>query len=479
MSGSLDSILSNAASGLRANQAGIAVLSDNIANAGVAGYTAKRLDLSTFDVNGTTDGVRTGLVSRSVDDALQASVWTSTSRVGALTVRSQLLQAINATQGTPGDGTSIADAASALQSSFTVLQAQPSGQTQQASVVAAAGTLATTINRTADAITRERNGVQGQIVSAVATLNAALTTVQSTTHDIINAVGAHKDTANLEDQRDAALQSMSGILDLHYDKQANGDITILGRSGFSLPLDSQFSTMPSVLSSASSYAAGGSSIPPILLHSSNPGVAASDVTGQMSGGQLGELIQLRDSTLPSYTASLDAFSAKMAGKFSSQGLQLFTDGTGAGALPSYPGLSSQIQVNPAVLAAPSMIRDGTPGSPGSSFPVNPAGGPSGFSDLISRVLSTTFAGGPGSPSLITDAQSFVAQQSTAAGQATGDLAGATSYKTTVATRFSDGSGVNVDHEMALMIQLQNSYQANARVVQTTQTLFTALLDATR
>ena len=40
-----------------------------------------------------------------------------------------------------------------------------------------------------------------------------------------------------------------------------------------------------------------------------------------------------------------------------------------------------------------------------------------------------------------------------------------------------GSGVNVDQQMGLMIQLQNSYQANATIIQTAETLFTSLLTA--
>lgn len=476
MTGSLNSITSTAASGMRASQLGIAVLSENIANAGVAGYTSKRLDLSTFHVGGDTSGVRTGLVSRSVDEALQTSLWTSASRVGALGVRSQVLQAVNATQGAPGDGTSIADVVATLQSKFTLLQAQPSGATLQASVAASAGALAETLNRTSAAIIHERNGVQDRIVAVVDTLNAALDTVQATTTDIIKAVGAGEDSANLQDERDAALRSLSGLLDLHYDKQANGDLVILGRNGFSFPLEARFATEPTVLAAASSYAPGSTAVPPVLLLDGNPATPAEDVTRQLSGGELGELIKLRDATLPSYTASLDALSAKIANRFASQGLQLFTDGTGAATLTAYPGLAGHIQVNPAVLADPSLIRDGTPPSP---FPLNPPGGPAGFADLIGRVLTAAFSGSPGSSSLAADAQSFVSRQSAAAGQATGELTGAQSYQTRVATQLSDSSAVNVDHEMGLMIQLQNSYQANARVVQATQALFLALLDATR
>ena len=149
MSGNLSSIIGTAQSGLAAVSAGIAVISDNVANAGVASYSVKTQDVSSFDVGGQTYGVRTGQVSRSVNAALEASAWAAAGSVAGLTIQSQVLTAINNTQGTPSAGTSLADFVSALQSAFTGLQSQPSSQTQQSAVVAAADTLAGSINSTA------------------------------------------------------------------------------------------------------------------------------------------------------------------------------------------------------------------------------------------------------------------------------------------------------------------------------------------
>lgn len=472
MSSSIGSILSNAASGLRAAQAGISVISDNVANAGVAGYTTKTQEVSAFLVGNGTDGVRTGLVSRSVDSALQSSAWSQDSRVAALTVRSQVLKSVNAAQGTPGDGTSLADAVTALQNGFTKLQADPSSQMQQSSVVSAANTLATAINTAAQTVTAQRNSVQAQIVGSVSILNTALTTVRDTTHGIMAAKVAGQDTSTLEDQRDQALQTISGLLDVSYDKQNNGNITILGRSGFSIPLDSTFSTTTAPLSPGSSVAT--STVPPILMQSGNQAVPPVDVTSHLSGGSLGEQVSLRDTVLPSYTTGLDSFSAKVANQFTSQGLQLFTDGMGANSLSAYPGLSATIGVNPVVVANPASVRDGTPGTP---IPVNPANGPAGYTGLIDRVLSGSFAAGGSVTSLSSDAAAFVAKQSQDTSQTSADLTNATAYQSTLSSRLSAQSGVNVDQEMGLMIQLQNSYQANARVLQAAQTMFTALLNA--
>ena len=470
MSGALNSIMMNAASGLKAAAAEISVLSDNIANAGVVGFTAKKLDVATFEVGGQSNGVRTGQVSSSVDAAVQASVWSAASSVGAATVQSQVMQAINATQGTPGDGGSLADAVSALHASFTQMQAQPSAQAQQSAVVAAAATLANAINSTANTIASERNSVQTQIVSSVDAFNSALATVASTTKQIMAAVASNGNVADLEDQRGSALKTMSGLLDLHVSKQADGDISILGQNGISIPLDGKFVTQSASLTPADSYAPHGTAVPPVLLQSSNPTIPPSDVTSQLTGGQLGQLIQLRDTTLPAYTASLDAFSAKLANQFSMQGLQLFTNGSATTPLASDPGLSSLIQVNQAVVASPSLVRDGTTGA------ANPSG-LAGFTGVIDNVLGATFTAAPGATTLLADAQSFVSRQSVDTATAAANLTNTASYQTTVSSALSNGSGVNVDQQMGLMIQLQNSYQANARLIETTTNMFNVLLAA--
>jgi flagellar hook-associated protein 1 FlgK len=70
----------------------------------------------------------------------------------------------------------------------------------------------------------------------------------------------------------------------------------------------------------------------------------------------------------------------------------------------------------------------------------------------------------------------VSKQSADTSQAATDLTNATAYQTTVASALSSGSGVNVDQQVGLMIQLQNSYQANAQVMTAANTMFNALLN---
>ncbi len=136
------------------------------------------------------------------------------------------------------------------------------------------------------------------------------------------------------------------------------------------------------------------------------------MTQQLNSGQLGANITLRDTTLPTYQAELDEFSQNMAGHFAAQGLTLFTDpqgnvpsGGGTPVQSGYVGFAAEIQVNPAVKADPSLVRDGTTAIAGSptgaaAFTPNPAGGPAGFTTLIANILNYTFGA---------DAQSGVPQ----------------------------------------------------------------------
>jgi flagellar hook-associated protein 1 FlgK len=241
-----------------------------------------------------------------------------------------------------------------------------------------------------------------------------------------------------------------------------------------------------------------------------------DVTAQLRGGRLAEYVTLRDATLPRYQAELDIAAAQLAARLDAEGLRLFTDGAGGVPDPSQPyagsaqlGFAAAIRVNPAVQAAPRLLRDGThavagaPGGP-SAFTPNPPGGPAGFVELLDRVLDFSFgaeaASGAPWPAIATTglgpdgtlASPFAAPPTLAgyaaavAAAQTGDRAAATAAREAASTlvtgleaRFSAQSGVDVDGEMAAMVQLQNAFAANAKVMDVVQRMWDQLLAALR
>ena len=174
---------------------------------------------------------------------------------------------------------------------------------------------------------------------------------------------------------------------------------------------------------------------------------------------------------------------------------------------SYVGFSSVIQVNPAVSADPSQVRDGNAIIAGSSdgasaFVPNPTGGPDGFTTLISRVL--TYALGsdaqPGVPqpasatsnlgpdgtltapyatpgNLADNAASLISAQAAVSTATTGELSQAQALQTTLNNSLASSSAVNIDSQMSQVIELQNAYAANAKIITTILSLFSTLEQA--
>ena len=218
---------------------------------------------------------------------------------------------------------------------------------------------------------------------------------------------------------------------------------------------------------------------------------------------------MRDTVLPAQQAGLDEFAHTLASRFDAQGLRLFSDPTGAvpaGGVPfvqsGYVGFASTIGVNPAVAAMPSLVRDGTQavaGSPTGASAFTP-GGPAGGTTLIARVLDfalgaqvqagvaqpgaatsglgvdgTIATGGSGQGALSTMAAGVIATQSNAVSDAAARLGTATTLTNTLQAKLTSKTGVSVDDELTTMLQLQQSYAANAKVLTSVNALWTDLL----
>jgi flagellar hook-associated protein 1 FlgK len=279
-------------------------------------------------------------------------------------------------------------------------------------------------------------------------------------------------------------------------------------SGILLPTDpnsNALTTNDTTMAPQSTVADG--TVPPITLN----GV---DVTQFLTGGQIGADITMRDTTIPTYQAELDEFSQNLATQFANQGLTLFSnpDGTlpvssGTPVQNGYVGFSSTISVNPAVIATPSQVRDGNTSVPvgavgAAGFVPNDTatGGPAGYTGLISNILDYTFgtdsangvpnAATPSSglgqdgtlsmpfipPAALGDyISTMITSQSQDQANAKSQLTSQQALQTSLQTSLNSQSGVNLDSELAHMVQLQNAYGANARVLSAAQTMWTDLL----
>jgi flagellar hook-associated protein 1 FlgK len=502
---SISAVLSIASNGLGVISHELSLVSQNVANAGTPNYAVETSTRTSVSADGVGLGVRDGAATRQIDLALQAAGRSQSGTVSNLQTRQNALQAIDAAQGTPSQGNDLSSLLGKLQNAFSTLQTAPDNQAQQSAVISNAANLAGGINNLSQSYGAQRQAAQDDLVASVSTLNTALGTIGSLTSRIIALHAAGGSTADLENERDTAIQTVSQLVGVKVLNQANGGVVLTTNDGMGLPINGNaaFTAPGGTIGAGAFYPGGG--IQGITL-------AGVDVTNQLSGGQIGADLTLRDTTFPTFQGELDEFAQNLASRFDAQGLTLFTDPTGAvppsGGTPaqtSYVGFAGTIQVNPQVVANISLVRDGTgavAGSPtgASAFTPNPAGGPAGFTGLISRVLDFAFgdqvqSGVPQPASQTTGlgpagnlsapyqapttlgklATTLVAAQSQESSDVTGRLATEESVQANINSRMQAVSGVNMDTEMATMIQLQNAYGANAKIVSVAQNLFDQIL----
>jgi flagellar hook-associated protein 1 FlgK len=481
------SALSIATGGLRNVNAQLALVSQNVANASTPGYAREIGTQYNVVAEGQGLGVHTGPAIRDVDTALQAAVFSQNGTVAGFQTRQAALQAIDSVMGTPGQNADIASLIADLQNQFSTLLNDPSSLAQQSQVVTSASTLAQNINTLSSAYGAQRQTAQDNIVAEIGTLNTTLATIGKLSNQIITLKPSGQSTADLESQRDAAIATVSQLVSVKVLQQPNGDVLLTTAAGLTLPTHSDtppLSTSDVNVQSATYYPGGG--IPAIML-------GGMDVTRQLQGGQIGANITLRDTTLPTDQGELDELSQSMATRFRANGLTLFTDPTGNVPVPTppptqsgYVGFAGTIQVNPAVLANPSMVRDGD---------APPVPTQAGYTTIIKAVLNNTLGSNPplaanvtglgpsgtlsapfsSPPTLGGFASSMLAAQAQDSGTATDQLATEQSVQTMLNSKLAAQSGVSIDTEMSNMIQLQNAYGANARVIAAVQSMWNQLL----
>jgi flagellar hook-associated protein 1 FlgK len=502
---SLSSALGIASQSLVNINTGFGVISNNIANADTAGFAAEQATQTSLSAGGVGMGVASGATTLATNQALQAGLYEQNAAASGANTTSSALSNLQPVLGTVGQGNDLGSLIGALQNSFSALLNDPADQTQQGAVVGAAQGVAQQINNLSAAYGAARQGAQDGLVSNVATLNTALDSVGALSKQIVSIQAQGGSTADLQNQRNAAMTTISGLVDARFAQQPNGDMLVFSSGGAQLPTSGTPLSIAAANAGSGSYYPGGG-LPGIELDNS-------DITGQLTGGSIGANLTLRDQTLPTYQGEIDQFAQTLAGRFDAQGLTLFSDpqgnvpaGGGVPAQTGYVGFAAAISVNPAVVAQPSLVRDGTHAVAGSAtgasaFTPNP-GGLSGFSDMINRVLdfslgSEAQAGvaqaapvtsglGPGgtltapfaAPATMADfATAITASQSADSFNATAAAGDAQGTQSTLANNLKSETGVDVDSQLALMVQLQNAYGANAKIISSVQDMFNSLLQA--
>lgn len=297
---SLSSIIGAAGSALTASQTRIAVANLNVANADDLTYTRKTV---TSAVSTTTQTLSDATILRVADSYLSKTVLKTAAAAGGDAVTDSYMQSYDAALGSTATGD---DVSSLLTAFATALSALSSGAsaTTKAQLAADASSLAQGIKSLSGEVQALRTQANTQIETTVGEVNTSLKTLASLNSQIATVTAQGGDTTSLEDQRDAALTTLSGLMGVNSYVTSDNQLRVYTTGG-----DALLGTTAATLGYTASSTLGATatypgSISGILLN-------GKDITASQTTGELGALVTLRDTTLPAEQDELDALAATL------------------------------------------------------------------------------------------------------------------------------------------------------------------------
>ena len=479
---SLSSALSIAQSSLLTTSRQTTVVSRNVADASNPDYTRRIANATS-----TAPGARSVDIQRTVNEQLFRQNLAALSAWAGQSTLSDGMDQLELSVNGVDNASSASTAIGKLQEALQLYATTPSNQSVATSVVDAARQVVRSLNDGTKAIQDFRTQADSQIATAVGDLNSLLSQFQEVNKSIVSGSHSGNDVSDQLDQRDALLKKISEYVPISTFTRGNNDMVITTADGTTL-----FETVPRsvTFSRSAGYAAGSAGN---TVYIDNVPVAAGSGGNTSAGGKIAGLLQLRDGVASTMQSQLDEVARGLIGAFAEtapsqpDAAGLFT-WSGAPAVPAagtlVNGLAGQISVNTAIGSDPTLLRDG--GANGAAYVANTGGGASyadlliAYGDRLDKPAAFDPAAGISANVGVTGyaASSIgwfegVRQQASTAADAKEALANRTSEA------LSNATGVNVDTEMSLLLDLEHTYQASARILTSVNQMLDALMAAVR
>jgi flagellar hook-associated protein 1 FlgK len=323
---SLNLALTSAISGLQTAQAGLDVISNNIANVQTEGYTRKQFQPQSIVLAGMGAGVALGDIVNKVDQNLLRDLRGQKSQLGLLQTQNSYFRRVQDTFGTTQSNSSVSNQINKMQQDFTTLTASPETVSQQLAAVQSGVATARNLSEMSKTVQTLRMNADVEIEQSVSIINNQLNTIAFLNDQIAFSAATNRQTEDLEDKRDIALNKLAEQIDIRYFKNANGSLTVFTSDGTTLVDSSAVPLSHAALTEvgpATNYAGGD-------FNGIFAGVR--DITGSIRGGKLKGLIEMRDNTLPDMQAQID----ELARSLKEQINQVHNRGT------SYPNIVNNL-----------------------------------------------------------------------------------------------------------------------------------------
>lgn len=479
----LSTAFNNAVSGLTASSRGTSVVSDNVANALTPGYARRSLELTSNAISGT--GVRTLGVVRNHDPVLTANRRETDANLAYQTAVSNFHTSVEGVVGTIDDPTSLANRLAAFDSSLITAASLPDSSERLDQVARAGRDLADSINEASEGVRQLRSDADRTIGRLVDSLNQTLKDIEQLNAKIPQVKHSGGDIGALLDQRQVLVDQVNALVPVNAVPRANDQISIYSDGGliFLEGTAAEFS-----------FTTTGDTKPHMTvdngllsgLEMNGKPVRISGDTAQIRGGALMAQFEIRDGLAVETQANLDAVARDLIERFETPGLDLtalptdpglFTDAGSRFDVTAPNGLASRLSLN--TIVDPDnggdswRLRDGlgalTPGDPGNATQLQAFGA---VLNASRPVAGSPFGTGDMRASDLTEA--LMSKTGSNAHTASQRLTFANSAQLEMA-RIEAEHGVDTDQELQNLIEIEQAYAANARVISVVDELMETLL----
>ncbi|MDE3156039.1 MAG: flagellar hook-associated protein FlgK [Acidobacteriota bacterium] len=445
MAGLLD-ILSTTARSLDAQTYGLNTVSQNISNANTPGYSRREVQLAAAAPAGPLSaggGVDIVGVKADHDPMLDQQLWQEQPLQQQQNALANQLGVVQVAIGTPGQ--SIDNNLTQFFDAFSTLAQDPISSTNRQQAVLQGQALAQAFNQMSAKLAQAQSSADAGVRSGVDQINALTSQIAQLNGQIANAGGSTTAGGQtLQDQQRVLVGQLADLTGVNVINRSDGGVDI------------SFGTGQALVIGANAY--GVSTSP--MAGTGFASILASDgtdVTASITGGQIGGLLQARDTNIPGYVSQLDTLAYTVVQQVNTlhaagydlngtTGTNFFTP------LASSSGAAAAIAVNPAVVADPSKVAAGSTNSAGDNQTAT----------AISALRDAKVLGG-GSSTMSDAWASLVYQVGQDTQTAQNEQQTHASVVQQLQTLQSSVSGVSLDQEAMSMMQFQRAYQASAQL----------------
>ena len=299
----LTQVLLAGLTGLRASQTGLAVVSQNIANANTPGYVRTEMALTPRTQLGAGAGVAVEGIKRAADRFLSTASYIASAASGAASARADLLERAQANFGDPASPSSMFARLDDFWSALTDLGVDPASSLRRSEAVNNLEMMFSEVQRIGQSLQDLIAESDQRLSDSVDEAQNLINRIAEMNHEIRLNKRTGADSSGAENVQSALIDQLSALLDVRVTAAPDGGVQVRTSGG---------ALLVGVAAARLNYTPGNPQAGVFSTITMNEDIGAfSNLEPYIMGGSIKGLLEVRDKDLPGLAEALGGFAAAL------------------------------------------------------------------------------------------------------------------------------------------------------------------------